>query len=158
MTLDPIPDEFKHVNILEKFLLKISKEILFRKRAIMHGEGEFSKIKGSITNIPIDAANICNLLSRPAFSNEVIIEKLKRDFQYRSHVYFELVRPHIMYQPLKYLRSHNKFYEDISFANGPLSEDLFRFSNIVDIYVTEKLISDGEIMSENLNDNTVDSL
>ena len=89
MTLDPIPDEFKHVNILEKFLLKISKEILFRKRAIMHGEGEFSKIKGSITNIPIDAANICNLLSRPAFSNEVIIEKLKRDFQYRSHVYFE---------------------------------------------------------------------
>ena len=42
MTLDPIPDEFKHVNILENVL--ISKRILSKKIAIMHGEGELFKI------------------------------------------------------------------------------------------------------------------
>ena len=28
----------------------------------MHGKDEFSKNKGSICNIPIEAANICNIL------------------------------------------------------------------------------------------------
>ena len=37
----------------------------------MHGKGEFAKIKVSIGNIPIEAANICNILPRPADSNEL---------------------------------------------------------------------------------------
>ena len=45
----------------------------------MHGKGKFSKIKGSICNIPIEAANTCNILPRPAVSNGLIIAKLKRD-------------------------------------------------------------------------------
>ena len=32
-------------------------------------KGEFSKIKGSICNIPIETANICNILPRSAVSN-----------------------------------------------------------------------------------------
>ena len=40
----------------------------------MHGKGVFSKIKGSISNVPIAAANI---LPRPADSNELIVVKLK---------------------------------------------------------------------------------
>ena len=27
----------------------------------MHGKGEFAKIKDSICNIPIEAANVCNI-------------------------------------------------------------------------------------------------
>ena len=41
---------------LEKIL--ISKRIIFKKISIMHGKGEFSKVKGNICNIPIEAANI----------------------------------------------------------------------------------------------------
>ena len=70
MTLDPIPDELKDLKELEKIL--ISKRIRFEKKiAIMHGKGGFSNIKGSICNIPIEAANICNILPRPADSNEL---------------------------------------------------------------------------------------
>ena len=63
MALDPIPYELKKRKKLEKVL--ISKRVLFKKIAIMHGKSEFSKIKGSIYNIPVETANICNILTRP---------------------------------------------------------------------------------------------
>ena len=50
----------------------------------MHGRGEFAKIKGSICNIPIKTANMCNILLRPADSNVMILLKLKRDLKYRK--------------------------------------------------------------------------
>ena len=62
----------------------------------MHGKGEFSKIKGSICNVPIETADVCNILPRPAVANGLILVKLKRDLKYRGHVYFEPVRPHIV--------------------------------------------------------------
>ena len=45
----------------------------------MHGEGEFANIKGSICNIPNDAANIYNILPRHADWKALIVVKLKRD-------------------------------------------------------------------------------
>ena len=63
---------FKDLKKLEKVL--ISKRILFKKIAIMHGKGEIFKIKGSICNIPIEAANICNILPRLAVSNGLIVD------------------------------------------------------------------------------------
>ena len=85
-SLDPISDELKYLKKLEKDL--ISKRIIFKKIAIMHGKGEFAKIRGSICNIPIETANICNILPRPADSNGLIVVKLKQDLKYRVHVYF----------------------------------------------------------------------
>ena len=54
----------------------------------MHGKGEFSKIKESICNIPVEVANVCNFLPRTSVSNGLIVVKLKRDLKYRGHVYF----------------------------------------------------------------------
>ena len=131
MAIFPIPDILKDLKKLEKVL--ISKRILFKKIAIMHGKGEFSKIKGSICNIPIEVANVCNILPRPSVSNGLIVVKLKRDLKYRGHVYFEPVRPHVIYQALIHLKSHNKFYEDISIAKGLSSEDMLKFSDFVEM-------------------------
>ena len=89
MSLHPIPDELKDLNKLEKIL--ISKRIIFLKIAIIHGKREFAKIKGSICNIPIEAANICNILPRPADSNRLIVVTLKRDLKYKVYICFELV-------------------------------------------------------------------
>ena len=124
---------------------------------MMHGKGEFFKIKGSICNIPIEAANISNILPRPAVSNGLIVVKLKMDLKYWGHVYLEPVRPHVVYQVLTYLKSCNKFYEDISISKGLLSEDMFKFSDIVEIQgqsdcVTEKNVSHAKKMTENIND------
>ena len=71
-----------------------------------------------------------------------------------SHI---LVRPHITYKVLAYLKSNNKFYEDVSIWKGLLSKDKFTFSDIVEIQgqnktVTEKIISDRKKISENRND------
>ena len=98
MELDPIPKELQHLHRLERIL--ISKRILFKKIAIMHGKGEFSKIKGTICNVPIESENVCDILPRPADSNGLIVVKLKRDLKYRGHVYFEPVRPHVIYEAL----------------------------------------------------------
>ena len=70
---------------------------------------------------------------------------------------FEPVRPHIIYQVLSYLKSDNKFYEDISIAKGLSSED------IVEVFwycsnsrksecLTEKIVSDKKEMTENIYD------
>ena len=119
----------------------------------MHGKGEFSKIKGSICNASIETANVCNILPRPAVSNGLILVKLKRDLKYRGHVFFKPVRPHIIYQALSYLKSHNKFYEDISVTKGLSHEDMFNFSDINENQ-EETDILDGKEMSKNNNENT----
>ena len=156
MALDPTLDELRHLRELEKVL--ISKRLFFKKITIMHGKGEFPKIKGSICNIPVEAANICNILPRSVVSNGLIVVKLKRDLKYRGRVYFEPVRPHIIYQALTYLKLHNIYYKDISIAKGLSSEDMFKFSDTVKIQgetesVTEKNISNGKEMAENVNYN-----
>ena len=145
----------KNLKTLEKIL--ISKKILFKKIAIMHGKGELSKSKGSICNILRGTANICNILPRPAVSNVLVVFELKRDLKYRRHVYFEPVCPHITHQAHADLKSHNEFYEDISVAKGLSREDMFRLFEIVEIQgenknVTEKIISNRKEMSENRND------
>ena len=70
ISLDSIPDELKDFKKLK---------ILISKRTILHPKEDFTKIKGSICNIPNEATNICNILPRPADSNGLIVVKLKRD-------------------------------------------------------------------------------
>ena len=125
----------------------------------MHGKGEFSKIKGSICNVLIETGNVCNILPRLAVSSGLILVKLKRDLKYEGYVYFEPVLPHIIYQALAYLKSHNKFYENISITKGLSSEDILNFSDIDENQeeaesVTENGISDGKEMNKNNNENT----
>ena len=82
--------------------------------------------------------------------------KLKWDLKCRGHVYFEPVRLHIIYEALTYLKSHNKFYKDIFIEKGLSSEDMFKFSDIVEMQgKTEsdtENISDGKETRENAND------
>ena len=73
MALSPIPDILKDLKELEKVL--ISKRISFKKIAIMHGKGQFSKIKGSVCSMPIEVANVCNILPKPSVSNGLIVVK-----------------------------------------------------------------------------------
>ena len=47
---------------------------MFKKIAITHGKGEFSKIKGNICNVPIETESVCNVLPRP-INNGLIIVK-----------------------------------------------------------------------------------
>ena len=62
-----------------------------------------------------------------------------------------------MYQASTYLKSYNEFNEDISIVKGLSSKGRFKFSDIIEIQgqsecVTKKIVSDGEEMTENIND------
>ena len=70
-------------------------------------------MKGVLCNVPIGVVDICNTLPRPADSNGIVIVKLKRKLQYRGHVYFESVRPGIIFRLLQYLKLNNSLYHDI---------------------------------------------
>ena len=55
----------------------------------------------------------CNTLPRPADSNGLLIAKLKRKLEYKSHVISEVVRPGLVVQFLEFLKLHNHLYSDI---------------------------------------------
>ena len=54
-----------------------------------------------------------------------------------------------------YLKSYNKFYEDISIAKGISGQEIFRFSDIIKIQrksqSATKNIPDGKEMSESID-------
>ena len=80
--------------------------------------------------------------------------KLERDLKYTGHVSLEPVHPLTAYQALTYLKSYNKFSEDISISKDLSREAMFKFSDVVEIQgqsesATEKIISDGKEMTGN---------
>ena len=100
-----LPKEFEPVNKLERIL--VSKRILFKKITIM-SKGQTPNIKGTICNIPVQEIKTnCSILPRPPNSNGIVIVKLKRKLEYKSHVLFEAVRPEMVGKLLTYLKSIN---------------------------------------------------
>ena len=55
MFIQVFPEQLSHWKRLERIL--VSQRILLKKVLIMHGKGEFPKIKGSICNVLIEASN-----------------------------------------------------------------------------------------------------
>ena len=97
----------------------------------MHRKGNLQTLRVvSICNILFEAWNIFNILLRLADSNGLIVGKVKQDLKYRGYVYFEPVCPNVIYQALNYLKTHNKFYEDISISEGLSSKEVINFSHI----------------------------
>ena len=73
--------------------------------------------------------NLEGSLPRPADSNDLLIVKLKRKVEYRSHVLFEPVRPVFVKRFLKYLKNHNYLYWDIEINMDNLALDLLDLNN-----------------------------
>ena len=62
----------------------IAKRVLFKKLHIMH-KSQSLKIRGAISNVPIDTIGISNTLPHQADSNGLVIVKLKRNLERRGH-------------------------------------------------------------------------
>ena len=76
-------------------------------------KGQSPKLRGALCNVPLDEVDVCKTLPRPADSNGIVIVKLKRNLQYRGHVYFESVTPNFIMRLLQYLKLSNSLYHDI---------------------------------------------
>ena len=62
-------------------------------------------------------------------------------FKYRGYVYFEPIRPNVIYQALNYLKTNNKFYEDISISEGVSSKEMINFSDIDEQDFVESILN-----------------
>ena len=87
-------------------------------------------MKGSICNIPVtEVDNNCTTLPRPAHSNGVLIAKLKRKLEYKSHIIFEAVRPALVVQFLEFLKLHNHLYLGIEINYNNITVDMLGYHN-----------------------------
>ena len=121
MYVDNIPIELSSLEKLEQIL--IAQRIVFEKIVIMP-KGQKRKIKGAICNVPVECDNTCKVLPRPPERSGIIMLKLKRKLQFRSHVYFQAVRPEFLLAALNWLKLNNPLYNDITINIHTLSENL----------------------------------
>ena len=91
--------KFRDIRGLEGVLVARRPQL---KKIIIMPEVQTPKLQGGLCNIPVDVVDVCNTLPRLADKNGIIIVKLKRNLQYRSHVYFESVRPKFILAFLQY--------------------------------------------------------
>ena len=82
LEINGFSENLKNIRKLEKVF--IAKRVLFKKLHVMH-KGQSLKIRGAISNVPIDTIGISNTLPRQADSNGLIIVKLKRNLERRGH-------------------------------------------------------------------------
>ena len=76
----------------------------------------FAKVQENICNILVDAQNVSNILPRPIGSNVLIVAKLKCDLKYCGHVYIDPVRMASVYITVKFMKTKNKFHEEITMS------------------------------------------
>ena len=108
--VDELPPELPILEKLEQIL--IAQRIVFEKIIVMP-KGRQRKIKGAICNIPVDCDQTCNILPRPPERSGIILLKLKRKLEFRGHVYFQPVRPQVVLDALKWLKTNNPLYSNI---------------------------------------------
>ena len=146
LQLSEFPDNIPCINKPESVI--ISKRILFYKIITMP-KGHFTKIKGAICNIPIEADTICNILPKGIDNNSLILLKLKRKLCYRGHVLFESVRPDIVQTALNYLKQNNPLYNNVEININKIPIDLLSLEEIP-ILIEEEL--DLTNQADNLED------
>lgn len=109
--VDDVPPEMKCLEKLEQIL--VAQRMMFEKIVIMP-KGQQRKIKGAICDVPVACDNTCKLLPTPAENSGIIMLKLKRKLDFRSHVYFQAVRPDIVLNALNWLLVNNPLYRDVT--------------------------------------------
>ena len=50
--------------------------------------------------------------------------------KYRGHVFFEPVRPGMIYEALQYLKTHKMFHKDVIISLGLTSDEILDFSKL----------------------------
>ena len=110
LNVDDVPTELGNLKKLEQIL--IAQRIIFEKVIVMP-KGPQRKIKGAISNAPVNCDQTCKILPRPPERSSIILLKLKRKLQFRGHVYFQPVRPEFIMTALNWLTANNPLYKDI---------------------------------------------
>ena len=116
--------QFQGINRLER--LPTSRSILFKKVTVMP-KGKSLKMRSSICDIQVTEVNVnCNTLPWLA---GLLIVKLKRKLDYKSHVKLEAVRPALLVHFLGFLKLHNHLNLDIEINYNNIPVDMLGCHN-----------------------------
>uniref|UniRef100_A0A1X7U383 DUF6570 domain-containing protein n=1 Tax=Amphimedon queenslandica TaxID=400682 RepID=A0A1X7U383_AMPQE len=133
LSLDEIPTELARLKPLEIRL--ISKRIAFMKLVALP-VGKQRSIHGPAVNVPSKLDIVCNSLPRLPSQSELIALKLKRKMSFKSHYLYDFIKPEHILDALKWLKTNNSHYNDISINNEWLAhasiDDPVLLSSLVD--------------------------
>ena len=123
MSVDKIPAELTLLEKLEQIL--IAQRIVFKKIVAMP-KGQQKKVSGAICNVPVncDQTSTCKVLPRPPERSGIIMLTLKRELEFRGHVYFQAVRPELVENALNWLVRNNLLYSNIITDISNIDESL----------------------------------
>ncbi|XP_041957559.1 uncharacterized protein LOC121715728 [Alosa sapidissima] len=111
MHLDDIPPELKCLNSLEQHL--IARHIPFMKLLCLP-RGRQRACHGPCVSVPVNNANVTNILPRNECDDKMIRVKLKRKLTYKGHYEYMYVHTDRVRNALRYLMANNKWYGDVT--------------------------------------------
>ncbi|XP_052441444.1 uncharacterized protein LOC127981121 [Carassius gibelio] len=112
MHLVDIPKELKGLNSLEEHL--IARNIPFMKLLCLP-RGNQKGCHGPVVSVPVNIADVSNILPRNECDDHMIRIKLKRKLTYKGHYEYKCVSTDRVRHALSYLVRHNKWYNDVEF-------------------------------------------
>ena len=124
-----VPPELANLKPLEICL--ISLQIPFFKLVSLP-VGNQQSIHGPAVNLHSEVDTLCKKLPRLPSQSELIPLKLKRKLSYKDHYLYDYVTPERLLNALRYLKSNNRYYKDIT---------------INDNWITHTLEDDEDLMS-----------
>ena len=150
-----LPKEFSDLGKLE--IVLASRRILFKKVLIMP-RGQFPKLVGKICNVPLETRDVVDVLPRGNDSNSVLVLKLKRKQVYKNNIYYQSVRPHLVMSFLRFLKSNNPLYDDITINPENMTADLTASDDCDIDFVVSNMQSEIEQEIRSVLDFLVDTI
>ena len=95
--------------------------------------------------MPVETETVCNVFPRPVNNNGLVLVKLKCNLKYQEYVYFQRVRPSVIYEALNYLRRKTKTCKDISISFGLERQEILNLSDALALDETEGVWLQGRM-------------
>ena len=134
LRLDPIPEELKALNPLEKHLISIIQA--FQKIVPLPRGGQ-KGVRGQMVCVPADLQKTADTLPWTLDTNNLIRVKLKRKLKYKGHHLYMTVSQEKIMKAIMKLKDINTLYKDITINDNWVTEMIEKgYTQLVDeLYV-----------------------
>ncbi len=146
LSLDPIPEELKILNPLEKHLISIIQAFA---KIVPLPKGGQKGIRGQMVCVPADLQKTADSLPWSLDTNSLIRVKLKRKLQYKGHHLFMTVSQKKIMAALSKLKEINPKYKDMQINDNWMQDMIERgYTQLVDELHTPTLEEQYEVYME----------
>ncbi len=150
LRMDPIPEELKVLNPLEKHLISIIQPF---QKIVPLPKGGQKGVRGQMVCVPADLQKTADTLPWTPDKNSLVKVKLKRKLNYKGHHLYMTVSQDKIMKALIKLKEINPHYKDIEINTNWAKEMIESgYTQIVDELNTPTLEEQYEVYKENQKD------